>query len=387
VTIDLFTVSLVTALVVIVSGVLYLVETLLRHDGAAGRLWSVAFLAGILAVLSYLVWSAAPGTVVAVASGNGAFAASAGFMWLGARAFNGHRSRVAGAVVGIGSLAPFVAVLAAGPNGGDWAGAMVMFVSVGGFAGAAAVETRRGAMSRRWSALGLTIVLCAEAVFFAGRAVAFVAYGPESTIFSTWFGTASTSLVTIVLTIVAVVVTSVLRAGDSTVRGQRDSYVLHVAIDGIMLPASFRSAASTLLERAERQGETLCLIAVRIDDLRRVGTAFGPGEAEALGEAWRAGVRRHAPTTSLVGEGDDDSLLIAFVTAPFTDVRRLAVVLQRRVLDEIAGRGVSIVPTLGVGVAGTRDVGYDFLALADGAVDAARRSAADADASVVFATG
>lgn len=382
---DLFTTSAITALVVMVAGVMYLAETLMRRDGASGRLWSVAFLSGIATVLCYLVWAIDSSAFVAVALGNGAFVSSAVFIWLGARAFNGHAlawSMVAGGAV---ILAVIVAALVEGPDGGDWAGAIALFSGVTLFAALGAVESRRGAMGARWSAIGLTLVLAVETLYFVARTYVFIAFGPDSEPFEVWFGSANSALVTIALTIVVVVVTSVLRASDSNLRGQRDTYTLHVGIDGIMMPASFRSAVSTLLERADRAQETLCLIAMRLDDLERIATAFGPGEAEILAKAWRDGIRRYAPTASLVGEGDGHSLLVAFLTTSFADVRRTAATMQRRVRDDAAALGLSIVPVIGAGVASTQQAGYDFAALATAAQEAAQRSAASHDTSVVLA--
>lgn len=383
---DQFTTSLLTALVVVVSAVLYLVETMLRKDGAAGRLWAVAFLAGILTVICYLVWAFEPSSFVAVAFGNGAFVATAAFIWLGARAFNGRRLPVAAAVVALAIAIEIVAVLIEGPDGGDWAGAVPMFLFIALFALLGAVETRRGVLAHRWSALGLTVTLGIEAAYFIGRTVVFVTRGPESEIFVTWFNSDVSSLFTITLTIVAVVVTSVLRAGESTLRGQRDTYALYVALDGIMMPASFRSAVSTMLERAHRAQETLCLVAVSIDDLSRLATAFGPGDAEAVAAAWRTGVRRYAPTASMVGEGSGTVVMVAYLTTSFSDVRRTAGIMHRRLIDDLAGLGLSVVPVVGVGIARTEEFGYDFVRLSEAAQDAAARSSSSPDASVIVAT-
>jgi GGDEF domain-containing protein len=204
-------------------------------------------------------------------------------------------------------------------------------------------------------------------------------------VFRTWFDSGPTSVLTIVLTIVAVVTTSVLRAGESGLRGQRDTYTIEVALDGVLTADSFRSAAKTLLERTQRKGETMCVMAVRIDDLHRLGVAFGPGEADAVAEAWRRILRRDAPSASLVGEGGPTTLLSAFITTSFSDVRRTAGILQRQLLEDFGGLGLSAIPVVGVGIALTDRTGYDFDALVAAAADAARRSATSSDASVILA--
>jgi hypothetical protein len=386
-TLDNFTVSLAAAVVIVVSGVMYLFETLMRKDGLSGRLWAVAFLAGILTVLSYLVWAAAPDAYLAVAVGNAGFVASAGFIWLGCRAYNDRPLRWSGSVVAAFVLIAGVAVLVAGPDGGDWAGAVPLFIGTGLMALFGAIESRQGAIGRRWSSLGLTIVLGIEAVWFTARTLVFVAYGPDSEVFATWFNTIVSSFLTITLTIVAVVVTSVLRASESNLRGQPEVYTLSVGVDGVLLPASFRSATATLIERAARQGETICVVSVRIDDLGRIATAFGPAEAEQVAAAWRAGVREYVPTAALVGDGESGSLLVAFLTTSFSDVRRMASIMHRRLLDDFGALGVSVVPVVGVGIALTDRLGYDFTTLVDGADQAAARSVTSPDASVIIAEG
>lgn len=385
--IDLFTLTLTTALVIVVSGVFYLVETLLRKEGGAGRLWAITFLSGILSVLCYLAWAIDPTAFVAVAIGNGGFVATAGFLWLGCRAYNGRTVRWGGVVVGVAAAIVLVSALIPGPGGGDWAGAVPLFLGNMLFAALGGVETRRGALRTHWSAIGLTIVLFVETGWFAVRTVVFLVAGPDSEVFQTWFGTAVASLLTITLTIATVVTTSVLRAGESNLRGQRETFVLRVAMDGLLLPESFRLLASTILVNARRRHETMCIIAVRLDDLARIGTAFGPEEAESIATAWRLSVRAHAPTAAIVGEADRTTVLATYLTTSFADVRRTASIIHRGVLDDLAALSPSVVPVVSVGVALSDQIGYDFDVLAAAAVDAARRSSSSPDASVILAGG
>ena len=84
---DLLTVSVLTALVVVTS-VVFIVGMLLRKDESAGRIWGLGFLAALLTVVAYLAWAASPEAWWAVAVGNAAFLCGTGLMWLGARRFN-----------------------------------------------------------------------------------------------------------------------------------------------------------------------------------------------------------------------------------------------------------------------------------------------------------
>lgn len=373
---DLLSLQLATSTVILVSASMYLLETLMRRDGAAGRLWAAAFLSGMFSALCYLVWILVPAAFVAVAVGNGAFVAATAFIWLGCTAFNGRAMRVPVAVVAVAVLVVVIAALVPGPAGGDWAGAVPLFLGNALFATLGAVETRRGAIGRRWSAAGLSVVMALEALWFLARTVVFVAVGPEHELFRGAFGSETASFLTMVLVVAAVVVTSVLRASETALRGQAD--LVHLTVDrhGILQPASFRAALGTLIQRATASGESVVLFAVRVDDARAVATAFGPDEAEIIATAFRAAVRRHAPTMALVGETDATALTIAFVPAPGVDVRRISATLHERVVAELAALGMSIVPVVGFGSACTEEDGPDPAALLGRADRAAATAAA-----------
>lgn len=86
-TLDQFSVSVMTAAVVVIVGVIYISETLLRRDEVSSRYWSIAFLSGIGTTVAYVLWAAGAGWL-AIAVGNALFVAATGFIWLGSRGFN-----------------------------------------------------------------------------------------------------------------------------------------------------------------------------------------------------------------------------------------------------------------------------------------------------------
>ncbi len=91
------------------------------------------------------------------------------------------------------------------------------------------------------------------------------------------------------------------------------------------------------------------------------------------------------PTFSLVGEGGDEALLVAFEPASAAEARRVASRIPPRLLDEFAERGSAVIPVVGVGLALSDDVGYDADVMLPAAQDAARRSSTNPDASVIVA--
>jgi GGDEF domain-containing protein len=382
---DMFSISLCTALVVVVAGVQFVLDTVLRRDTGAGRIWSLAFIAAILTTVTYLAWVASGEAGIAIAIGNAAFVVGTGCLWVGSRSYNGRALAVSAWIVAGAAIATFLAALLAGPDGGDWAGALVMFVSLAVLAALGSIESRRSGMGRSGSTIPLTLVLGVQAVFYVARSIVFVVVGPEDEFFVTWFGSVTTSFLTMILTIVAVVSMSVLRAGQSRLRGRGDSTTLLMDANGLYDDESFETLFSDLTRRAAAFSERIAVIAVRLDDLPQIATAFGSVEAQDIARAWHVGARRYAPTSAIVGHAGTTSVVVALQPSSIGDARRVASRIHRRLLDDFGTIGTSVVPVLGVGIAVSDIAGYDSDALLVAANDAAIRSASSPDASVMIA--
>lgn len=385
--IDAFTVNLVVAIVTMTAGGLYVLETLLRREAGPGRVWALAFLSAMLAVVAYLFWQGVAEPWVAIAIGNAALVSTSGFFWLGCCSFNGRALRWPAVVVAAVAIAQVVWTLLAGPEGGDWAGSEVLLFGIAVFAASASIESRRGNMGATLSAIGFTVVFALVALYYATRGIVFVVWGPESALFSTWFGSSVTGIVSIVLTIVALTTATMLRSGRITIRPDVDRAVLGMSSDGVLDPRSFPSALRNVLARARVGDELFAVVALRLDDLAQIGVAFGTDEEESVARLWRGGVRRYAPTFSLVGECDDSSMLVAFEPETAADAGRIASRIQRRVMDDFAERGSAVIPVVGVGVALSSEVGHVHGVLIAEAEAAAARSSTSPDASVIFAEG
>lgn len=382
---DLVSILVITAVVVNVSGVLFILETLLRRDEGAGRIWSVGFLAAMLTTLSYVVWAQFENAWWAVAVGNAAFVAGTGCMWLGCRRFNARPMAWSSLLVAAGVSGAAVTVAIEGEAGGDWAGAVWMFVALVVFAGLGAAECLRGALRASRTAWVLGVVLGIQSLYYVSRTTAFLISGPDSALFQTAFGTIATSFLTVTLTIVAVVVTSVLRATRAPMRG----YLRHSRPsgdpDGVARQDEFAGLLAALCDRAAARSEAVAVTAVRIDDLEQISSAFGTEVAGAIAEAWRAGVRRHAPANAIVGEDGSSGLVVALAVPSAEDARRRAGAIYRGLFDDLGAVGGGVIPVIGVGVALSDTVGHRAGELVRVAREAAGRAATSVESSVLMA--
>ena len=172
---DIGSVLIMTALVVNVSGILFITETLLRRDEGAGRIWALGFLAAMLTTLAYTVWALSDQAWWAIAVGNASFVAATGCMWLGCRRFNGRSMVWASLLVAAAVIGAAASVAVEGESGDDWTGALWMFVPLLVFAAAGSVECFRDALRESRTAWVLGGVLGLEALYYVSRTTAFLA--------------------------------------------------------------------------------------------------------------------------------------------------------------------------------------------------------------------
>jgi hypothetical protein len=357
---DLLSLQVMTALVVIVSGVIYVIGTVIRRDEGSSRLWSVAFLSGTVCVIAYLVWAADRHAWWAIAVGNATFVGVTGALWLGCRAYNGRRMRWSAVLSVTGIVAAFVGVIAQGPDGGDWAGAVAMFLALAVFGAVGCVECLRGELFATRTAWALAIVLGLQCVYFTVRTVGFVVWGPESALFQAWLGTIPMSFLVVTFTIVTLVATSVLRAGRTQVRGV-EAIVRNTGVDvGVMAFESFTAAARGVLTRSQWRHELVAVFAVRIDDLDQISTAFGSEVARGVAETWRSGVRRHAPAAARIGQDGVNGLVGVTVVATAAEARTVATRIAQGVFEELRAVPGSVIPDVGVGLALSDTLGSDL---------------------------
>jgi GGDEF domain-containing protein len=380
-TLDATTLFVVGGLVILVCGISFLLETLLRRNDAVGRLWSVFFLSAMFSVFAYLVVSFDAATWWANAAGNGAYVAAIGLIWSGARRANGRGSLLAvpvllGVAVAVASLVP-------GAAGGFWAGSFEMFSGIGIVGLLGAVEFSRGDLSRLLAARVLTVLLGGMGLYYVGRAIAFATLGPDHPVFTDYFGTAVSTLVEICFAVIGTIMLASVQGDRFSHLGEDDAEVgARLRIDGILGASAFRELAETWLLRSIRERTILVLLVVEVADLEEINTAFGRAAGDAAIRTTGRIALTHASTASLVGH---------------LSPRRFALLLElptKDSVDAIAGRiGDSVLGAViddqdrfrastFCGIATTRTSGARYADLLDAAVDAAAVAARDAAAGL-----
>lgn len=389
---DLDTVMAMTALVVTVSGIVFVAETVIRRDDGAGRIWAGAFLAGPVATLSYLVSLYTPSVWWAVAVGNAAYVSTVSAMWLGCRRYNGRSMGWATALVVAAGVLAAAVVLAAGPDGGSWAGMRTMLVLLTLFGVLGGIECLRGDLNATHTAWALAAVFLLHTLMDITRLIVFSLEGPQGEVFTSGLSTIRASVVTVTLTIVAVVVVSVLRAGRTPIRGIRaltsvrsrtvDEIVRATGADsGVLVAEQFRVALQGLLTRAGWHDEIVAVLAVRVGDVARIGVAYGSEAAREFSQTWRHSVRWHAPAVARVGEDGASVLLVSTVVASRADAHRVAGRIARGVFEDLRAVPEAALPAVGVGMALTIDHGSDAQRLVAAARAASQSGEPVADAA------
>ncbi|KQM82742.1 GGDEF domain-containing protein [Agromyces sp. Leaf222] len=381
--IDPYTIQLAVITVTIVAGVMFILDTVLRTADAAGRVWAVAFMSGILASFSYATWIVNPEAWWAVAIGNAAVVLSPALLWCGARAYNGRRPLAWIALLAAGAAA--VAVLAAGADGGDWAGALLMFALIALFAALGVWETVRAPMRVHWAARGLTVIFVIVAVYYATRAVAFIAIGPEDPWFRAALGTESAGFVLIALMVVAVVSLVVLQGERVPRASSRRSMALPYSADAVLNDDSFREIVGDWLERANYHDEQLVFMRIEVDELDALNTAFGRSVGNQLLAEFTEIVRRHGSPHSDIGHDGPGSLVLVAPYARLDLAADDAEAVQRGLREHRIDAAQGLRLSASIGLAGTDRFGYDFDALMTAAADAAANARAKGGGVVAVA--
>ncbi|WP_395243873.1 hypothetical protein ACGGZK_17380 [Agromyces sp. MMS24-K17] len=370
---DTYTLQLALTVVTTVSGVLFLLDAFLRQADAAGRVWSLGFVSGIVCSFSLSVLTLYPTawwTAVAAATTN-VFAVAA--FWSGARAYNRRRDLLwVGVVV---SLAIGAAVVLGSVGLIGSAGLALLYASVASFAALGLVESLRSPMSRHWTARGLSVIFAFVAAFYGARTVVVLLLGADAEVMQTLLGRGAAAVVVMALTITTVVCMTILQGERVPRVGERGSS-LEFTADGLLTRDELLQIADDWAERADFHGDQLVVLRFELDERESLDAAFGRSTGLGLAGDFAAVVRRYAGAHTIVAEEAPGQVLVAGVYRHLADATDSAEEIRHGLRDERITAADGIRLTASVGIVGSDRHGYDVITLVDAATSAAQSARA-----------
>ena len=379
--IDTTTLLIAAGAVVAVAGVSFILSTALRRNERFGRIWSIAFIAGILETISEIVAGTSPAGWWAGSVANGALVLAIGLMWAGCRAYNGLRSLAWVAIVTSNVVA--IAGLIQGPAGGYWTGAGPLFISIIAFGALAGYETARGNLRRNVDARALTIVFWVVSIYYLFRFIAFIAAGPESEVFRLYFGTETTTFAAIILVIVAAIAMTAIQPVSTSRNRNAAPAARGRTIPGVVDDDQFENQAADWLVRARRDKESLVLLAMSVDGLEHINSAFGREFGEQTIYAVGRTACENSPSAALIAHTGGGRFVILTSAPAIGSAASVAEKLQTALVETPvdAAKGIRALATYGI--ATTDDLGYDLIGLTTAATTALLDAQADSQPGAI----
>jgi diguanylate cyclase (GGDEF)-like protein len=370
---DAQTLLIASALVTTLTGVLFIVDSFSRSEDAVGRRWAIAFIAAIVSLIAFIAVDATGSLWWGVPLGNAFSVFGVGMVWSGIRRFNDR----SGATWAIVLVAAAVAVAAAidVPNRGWWGGggafmgAMCLFALLGG------VEALRGRMRRFRNAYFLAAILLLGAAMHGVRLVFFIALGPESEVFTTFLGTAVSTLVTMIFIAGAAMSMIALRGEES-----RHTFSEHGmdGLSGALTPWMYGRIADPVLQIASRVRRPLCVVVADIDELATFNAAFGRSYGDAVLVRFAEVLVERMPAGTPVCRLENNRFAMLVVGEGAPGGVTLCEQVRRELLENpLVADELGVRVTASYGVASAADVGYSSEALLAAASSALAAAKAD----------
>jgi diguanylate cyclase (GGDEF)-like protein len=265
-------------------------------------------------------------------------------------------------------LVTLVASVVDNPATNTWSGGPVFLAAMGITIGLAARELWR--LEPGYSRVRIPMAVSAGglAVFYFFRWLAFVVEGQDGPIFVTVFGSAVTTLITMVLLVVVSFSMAALSSEQQTralrVVASRDD------LTGLLNRKAFLDlAAEQLADRTITRGAGTLILA-DLDHFKSVNDTYGHAAGDLALQAFADACTATVRSTDLVGRygGEEFVLLLPGTSAERAET--IAEEISRRLAAAPSVDGMDM-PTVSYGIStyddGTSDV-YDLIATADGAL-------------------
>ncbi|MFD1213846.1 diguanylate cyclase [Arthrobacter sp. GCM10027362] len=303
---DTATLRVAFAAVALTLLVLFYLVSFRRTRSAYSAWWCAAialFLAGSSAYLlngtSHQVWANPLGNILAVLGAAG--------VWAGARSLRAAPPRIWQLAAGPAVVAAASAVDHPGSN--HWAGGPFFLALMSLLIGLSAVELWR--LPPAYTRLQKSLALAAGfvAVYYFGRCIIFITDGPLGHVFTAFFGSAPTTLLTMMLLVV--VSFSMAALSNEQVTRELRARATQDGLTGLLNRTGFLDLAADELRRLDRTGTAGSLVLADLDHFKEVNDRHGHAAGDLALRAFAAACTATIRSTDLVGRyGGEEFILL-----------------------------------------------------------------------------
>ncbi|MCW2747661.1 MAG: hypothetical protein JWP10_803 [Nocardioidaceae bacterium] len=362
-TLDIDTLVVVSAVIMIVTCFIFTLTTALRHNDSANRIWSTSFMAAVSAGAFSAVWGlseSAPMASIAAASASIVF--SIGALWSGMRAFNGRSSLLW--IVVLAGLGAGATVLSEGPQGDSQSGSLVKFALASVLACLAGAEMRVGATARNLNARILRFVLWAFGLACAVGVGVSLAVGTNESTLPSYLNDRAI-LVLAVVYVSAAMCLSALRVekyGTWWSGGEAPEKKQHFSL-GALTADNFSDAAKDRLSRMALLGGNASIVVAEINDLEEINTAFGRDAGDRALVDFAQILRTHVPVSALIGHLRAGRFAVLSIVSSPEDATAIVSAIQLSLLETtlVSGAGLRIDARFGSADTFTKSANFDQL--------------------------
>lgn len=267
-------------------------------------------------------------------------------VWAGARSLRAGRPPV-----WIFAAAPLLALLASvvdNPATNNWAGGAVFLALM--CMGIAAASLELWCLEPGYSRVHRPLAAASGllAVYYLARCIAFLAVGPDAAVFRTYFGSAITTLITLVL-LVAVSFSMAALSNEQLTRELRAS-ATHDGLTGVLNRSGFLDLGTEELRHMKRVGSVGSLVLVDLDHFKSINDEYGHSAGDSAIRAFAAACTGSVRSTDYVGRYGGDEFIILLPGAAPADAENVAAQISRRLADMKVSGDIHL-PTASYGIA------------------------------------
>jgi diguanylate cyclase (GGDEF)-like protein len=333
------------AVVALTLFVLFYLVTYRRTRSAYSGWWCAAiamFLVGSSAYLlngtAHQVWANPLGNVLAVLG--------AASVWSGARTLRAAAPKPWQMAAGPAVVA--VASALDHPASNNWSGGPFFLALMSLMIGLSAVELWR--LPRGYTRIQRALALAAGlvALYYCGRWAAFITDGPGGQVFRTFFGTAPTTLLTMMLLVVASF--SMAALSNEQVTRELRARAAHDGLTGLLNRTAFLDLAAAELRRLDRAGTPGSLILADLDHFKAVNDSYGHAAGDQSLRAFAAACTGAIRSTDLVGRYGGEEFVLLLPGAGKDQAQAIAGQISRSLRATQTPAGIRL-PTVSYGIA------------------------------------